>query len=248
MNNPMHALAGLICDKFIAADAVAAARALETLPVHQILLLLGPLKAQSIIAALNPMDPPKAAAVLRRLPFKQAGYVLMRLEVEQSGKLWKEFSVPYRERLQSALPENFIALISGAGQYAPDSIARWMSTDCVLVKTDAALSVLVEKLKTLPRKKIPAECFVVGKDGELKGMIRSAETAFYEPQSVCGSIMTPVKSLHPADTCAAAAALFAAEQTAWLPVVDAQNKVVGALARVALPAAEEKSFWKRLMD
>ena len=70
MNSPIHALAGVITEKFAAADPAAAARALESLATHEILLLIGPLKAQTIVACLNPMNPPKAAAVLRRLPLR----------------------------------------------------------------------------------------------------------------------------------------------------------------------------------
>lgn len=247
MNNPAYALAGALCEKFIAAEPKAAARALESLATHEILLLIGHLKAQTIIAALNPMDPPKAAAVLRRLPFKQAGYVFTRLEVGQSTKIWKEFSTPYQERLKNALPSSFINLISGTEQYAPNSLIKWMSTDCVLVKTDAKLGVLVERLKALPRKKLPAVCFVTGKDGELKGLIRSGEIAFYDEQSLCGSVMSASPCVHPADNTEQALALMEQEQLPLLPVTDENNAVLGVVSQEAILRAErEKSFWQRL--
>ena len=91
MNTPMHSLAGVITEKFIAAAPAAAARALETLATHEVLLLIGSLKAQTLVACLNPMNPAKAAAVLRRMPLKQASYVLARLEVPQAARLMKEF-------------------------------------------------------------------------------------------------------------------------------------------------------------
>ena len=94
MNNPMHALASVVTEKFIAADPSAAAKALETLATHEVLLLISSLKAQVMVAVLNPMDPPKAAAVLRRLPLRQASYVLARLNVPQAAKLMKEFTAP----------------------------------------------------------------------------------------------------------------------------------------------------------
>ena len=247
MNNPAYALAGVICEKFIAADPKAAARALESLATHEILLLIGHLKAQTIIAALNPMDPPKAAAVLRRLPFKQACYVFTRLEVGQSAKIWKEFSAPYQERLKGELPPAFIHLIGDTEQYASDKVGRWMSTDCVLIKTDTKLSVLVERLKALPRPKLPPVCFVTGKDGELKGLIRSGETAFYEAGSVCGSIMTASPCVHPSDTAEEALTLAEQHQLPLLPVTDQKGIVLGVVAQVALlQAVREKSFWQRL--
>ena len=117
MNAPMHALAGVITEKFILAAPQEAARALASLATHEVLLLIGPLKAQVVVSCLNPMDPPKAAAVLRRLPLKQASYILARLNVEQAAKLWKEFSTPYRERLSAALEPAFVKLLTEANSF-----------------------------------------------------------------------------------------------------------------------------------
>ena len=156
MNAPMHALAGVITEKFILAAPQEAARALASLATHEVLLLIGPLKAQVVVSCLNPMDPPKAAAVLRRLPLKQASYILARLNVEQAAKLWKEFSTPYRERLSAALEPAFVKLLTEANSFSPDSAGRLMRTDFVAVRTESKLSALIERLKSLPRKKLLA--------------------------------------------------------------------------------------------
>lgn len=247
MNSPMHALAGVITEKFILAAPQEAARALASLATHEVLLLIGPLKAQVVVACLNPMDPPKAAAVLRRLPLKQASYILARLNVEQAAKLWKEFSTPYRERLSSALEPAFVKLLVEANSFAPDSVGRLMRTDFITVRTEAKLAALIERLKSLPRKKLPAACYVTGKDGELKGVIRTAELAFYTPQSVCGSVMNPAEFLHPQDKAEKARKTFAEAETDTLPVVNEKGVLLGVLLKEALPATAEKaSLWSRL--
>lgn len=249
MNSPIHALASVITEKFAAADPAAAARALESLATHEILLLIGPLKAQTIVACLNPMNPPKAAAVLRRLPLRQASYVLARLEVPQAARLMKEFSVPYRERISAALEPAFVKLLADASAYPPDSAGRLMNTDFVAVRTESKLSALVERLKSLPRRKLPAACFVTGKDGELRGVIRTAELAFYTPQSVCGSVMSPAQPLNPQDGAEKAREAFVKAETDVLPVVNEKGVLLGVLAREALPSQpDKKPFWKRLAD
>lgn len=249
MNTPMYSLAGVITEKFIAAAPAAAARALETLATHEVLLLIGSLKAQTLVACLNPMNPAKAAAVLRRMPLKQASYVLARLEVPQAARLMKEFSVPYRERISAVLEPAFVGLLEQAGSYAPGSVGLLMTTDFMAVRTESKLAGLIERLKTLPRKKLPPACFVTGKDGELKGIIRTAELAFYAPGSVCGSVMNPSAVLHPQDDAQTARKQFLKEQTDLLPVTDEKNKLLGFLLQQTLPPeAEKKSFWKRLAD
>ncbi len=244
----MHALAGVITEKFIAADPAAAARALETLATHEVLLLVGSLKAQTLVACLNPMNPAKAAAVLRRLPLRQASYVLARLEVPQAARLMKEFSAPYRERIAAVLEPAFVRVLEQAGAYAAGSVGLLMNTDVIAVRTESKLAALIERLKALPRKKLPLVCFVTGKDGELKGAIRTAELAFYAPQSVCGSVMNPTASLLPQTDAQTARQTFLKEEADVLPVTDEKHILLGVLAKTALPADEKKPFWRRLAD
>ncbi len=242
----MQNLATVITEKFIAADSVSAAKALESLATHEIILLVGTLKAHTLVSCFNPMNPAKAAAVLRRLPLKQASYVLMHLEVPQAAKLWKEFSAPYRERLRMGLEKPFIALLEQAGGYPKDSVGCLMKTDFVAIRTDVKVGALVERLKNLPRKKLPLACWITGKEGELKGVIRTAELVFYNANSVCGSVMEAVSPLHLQDNVLKARAQFEHQQTAILPVVDEQNVMLGVLEKIQLPPEEKNSLWKRL--
>ncbi len=245
MNNPMHHLAAFMAEKFILADAPAAAKALEGLATHEILLLIGTQKAAVLVACLNPMSPAKAAAVLRRLPLKQACYVLTHLDVVQSARLWKEFSAPYQERLKSVLDESFVALISGLEKYPPQSVARNMRTDFMAVRTETKVSALVEQLKNLPRKKLPQVCFVTSKNGELKGVIRTAELAFYDGNSVCGSVMNASEVLSVSHTAEQARALFEQHETDILPLVDEKHILLGFVSKADLISAEKTSFWQR---
>ena len=246
MNNPMQNLATVITEKFISADPVSAAKALESLATHEIILLVGTLKAHTLVSCFNPMNPAKAAAVLRRLPLKQTSYVLTHLEVPQAAKLWKEFSAPYRERLRMGLDKPFVALLEKAGGYSKDSVGCLMKTDFIAVRTEIKVGALVERLKNLPRKKLPLACWVTGKEGELKGVIRTAELIFYNANSVCGSVMENVSPLHLQDNALKARAQFACQQTTILPVVDEKNIMLGFLEKIQLPPEEKRSIWKRL--
>ena len=248
MNNPIQALAGVVTEKFILACAPKAAEALESLATHEILLLIGSLKAQTIILLLNHMNAPKAAAVLRRLPLRQASYVLARLQVPQAAKLMKEFSAPYRERISAVLEPAFVQLLQGACSYGPECVGSLIQTDFIAVRTDAKLAQVIERLKNLPRKKIPALCVVTDKDGALKGVIRPAELAFYAPGSAVGSVMSESASLRPEDTFARAREVFEQTQAEALPVINDRQISVGLLYKSALPVSEKKSFWQKLTD
>lgn len=250
MNSPMHALAGAITEKFIEAAPEAAARALAAMATHEALLLLSPLKAQLVVSCLDPMDPAKAAAVLRRLPLRQASYILARLAVPQAARLMKEFSAPYRERISGVLEPAFVKLLADASAYAPGSVGAHMRTDFVAVRTETRLSQLVERLKNLPRKKLPSVCWVTDKEGVLKGLIRSAELAFYSPQSAAGSVMSEADCVTPAQPLETARKMFDALGVEQLAVVNEKNVLVGVLPLAATPNAplEKKSFWRKLAE
>ena len=249
MNHPVHALASVITEKFIQASPKEAARALSSLATHEALLLLGGLKAQVIVTVLNPMDPPKAAAILRRLPFKQASYVLTHLEVTQAAKIWKEFATPYQERLKEVLPASFIELLTQAGGFPADSVGRHMKTDFVSVRTETKIAELTQRLKNLPRTKIPSVCFVTGKKEELKGTIRTVELAFFDPQSLCGSVMNKSsRFLRPQDSLTEAHAIFSEAEAEALPIVNEDKVLIGVLEKDALltPAVTKKTLWEKL--
>lgn len=245
---PMHALASVITEKFIAASPKEAAVALAGLATHEVLLLIGGLKAQSVVSVLNPMDPAKAAAVLRRLPLKQASYVLTHLEVTQAAKLWKEFSAPYKERLTSVLEPAFVNLLQTAGDFAADSVGRVMHTDFVAVRTETKVGELVNRLKNLPRKKLPLACFVTGKDGALKGLLRTTELSFFNAQAVCGSVMGKARAVHPEDLLADVRAIFEQEEIALLPVANEKGILVGVLEKESVISSipTKKTLWQKL--
>lgn len=249
MNTPMHALAGAVTEKFIEAAPEAAARALAAMATHEALLLLSPLKAALVVACLNPMEPSKAAAILRRLPLRQASYVLARLSVPQAARLMKEFSGPYRERISGALEPAFVKLLADAAMYAPGCVGAAMRTDFTSVRTETKLSQLIERLKNLPRKKLPQFCWVTDKEGALKGVIRSAELAFYAPQSAAGSVMGETAAVHPEQTLQTVRKTFDESGIDTLPVTDAAGILVGVLTLAAMCAPEEKkSFWRKLAE
>ena len=249
MNPGMHALAGVITEKFITSAPKEAAAALAGLATHEVILLIGGLKAQHIIMVLNLMDASKAAAVLRRLPQKQASYVLTHLDVPQAARLWKEFSTPYQERLRAGLPAAFVELLQEAGTYAPDSVGRWMETDVVSVRTETKIAELISRLKNLPRPKLPYICLVTDKNNVLKGAIRSAELAFFNSAAVCGSVMTKIPSVTAADTLSAAQGVFSQAQADVLAVVNADGVLLGTLDKTAVLGAlvaPKKTLWEKL--
>lgn len=243
MNGPTHTLTPWLAEKFISAAPSAAAKALETLATHEAVLLLRPLKAESVVACVNPMDSVKAAAVLRRFPSRQAAHILERLDVPQAAKIYQAFSVPQREKMNTLLTGSFRQALQQAAAWPPQSAGARMNRDFLSFKTDANISDIVARLKTLPRKKLPAACLVCSKDGKVKGFIRTAELAFYPASAAAGSVMTEVRVVF-AKTPACEAAPLIDQGQPVVPVTDGEGIVLGVLTLVELSevSAPKKRF------
>lgn len=229
MNNAANHLTALITEKFIASCPQEAAKVLEGLATHEIMQLLGPLKAEAVVACLNRMQTPKAAAVLRRLPMRQASYALSRLEPVKAARIMREFSGPYREKMRTTLKPRFIKLLEEALLYPAGSAGAAMSIQFTSFRTDAKLTEVIDKLKILPRKKLPAACLVITKDGQLKGVFRTAEIAFYAATSTAGSIMTELPAVPPSLPAAEALELIREKELPLLPVIAEDGVVIGVI-------------------
>lgn len=245
MNGASTNLTPWITEKFISAAPVAAAKALGTLATHEAVLLIKPLKAEAIIACLNPMDSAKAAAILRRLPARQAAHVLARLDIMQAGAIYKAFSMPQREKMKTLLSASLVKTLEGNTRWSADSAGALMSRDFVIFKTEQKIREIIEKLKTIPRKKLSEACLVVsGKDGKLKGMIRYAELVFFESDLLAGSVMGEVKSILPQAKADNAHEILRQGQP-FVPVADEDGVPLGVLSWAELqevPIARKKKF------
>ena len=98
---------------------------------------------------------------------------------------------------------------------------------------------VIEKLKSWPRKKFPSICFVVNKEGQLKGYIRTAELAFWAPTAVVGSVMSESAYLLPEKPIEDAQVLLQQGQV-LVPVIDPVQKILGVLSWAELSENKPK--------
>ena len=236
MNGTNNSLTPWVMEKFITASAQPAAKALEALATHEAILLLKPLKAEHIIACINFMDPTKASAILRRLPSRQAAYVLARLDMLQAAKIYAAFSIPQREKIKTLLDDSFVQAMQQSAGGPAQSAGALMSRDFISFRTETKIAEIVEKLKNIPRKKLPLACVIVNKEGVLKGLIPTAELAFFPAASMAGSVMSEAQFIQAAKSADLIQETFEKGQI-LVPVVDENNIVLGVLTSSNLPQA-----------
>lgn len=242
MNEANTHLMPWLTEKFISASPLAACRAVESLATHEALLLLKPLKAEAIISCLNPMDSAKAAAILRRLPSRQAAYILSRLEIQQAGRIFHAFSVPQQEKMKALLPAHFLKALLQSGAWPENSAGARMNRNFVSFRTEQKVADIIDKLKTWPRKKLPLACVIVSKDNKVKGILRTAELAFFPAEAVAGSVMSEAQCLQAAVLSTQAAPILQQGQPV-VPVAGQEGELLGILTAEDL--ADKQSRKKR---
>ena len=181
------------------------------------------------------------------MPSRQAAHVLARLDIQQASAIYKAFSTPQREKMKTLLATSLIKTLEANTAWPVDSAGAQMSRDFIVFKSENKVVELIEKLKTLPRKKLPVACLIVaGKDGKLKGMIRSAELSFLNGNSLVGSVMSEVKAVSPQEKLEAVHAILQQGQP-LVPVVDDEGIPLGILSwaelQEATTARKKKFGW-----
>ncbi len=226
--NASH-LTAWVTDKFITTAPAAAALALQTLATHEAVLLLKPLKAEQVVVCMREMDNVKAAAILRRFPSRQTAYILSRLPLPQAAAIYQAFSEPQQAKMKALLESNLLQAFSHATEWPAESAGAYMKREFISFKTETKVAEILEKLKNWPRKKFPSACFIVNKDGQLKGYIRTAELAFLAPTAVAGSVMSESHSLSPEKPAKEAKPLLQQGQV-LVPVIDGSQVILGTLS------------------
>lgn len=242
MNGLNTNLLPLVTEKFISAAPAAAAKMLDMLATHEAILLLKPLKVEQLVACLNQMDTSKAAAVLRRFPSRQAAHVLSKLSLPKAAQIYQAFSIPQREKMKTLLEAAWVALLEKGNQWPAGSAGAQMSRDFVVFKTENTVAQIIEKLKNMPRKKLPVVCLVCsGKEEKFKGIIRTAELAFFAANSLAGSVMSETKSVLVTAPVAQAQERLQAGQ-GLVPVISETGTVLGVLRPedLMMPASAHK--------
>ncbi len=218
-----------IFESFVLSAPKQAVEELHKMPLGQALDLLCTLPAKSIILCFENMTPAKAAPFLRRLPIKQACYILGHLKTLQAARIFAALPVPFKARLKQVLDKNLYATLTTILAYSKDSVGAFIDQDYLSFKTDSKVREIILRLKNLPKEKFAPQVFIKDKNGKIAGLIRTQNLAFFDRESVAGSLMQNIEyKLAPKDKIEKALDLF--EKGHYqIPVVDEKNTMLGVL-------------------
>lgn len=235
-----------IFESFVISAPKQAVEELHKMPLGQALDLLCTLPAKSIILCFENMHPAKAAPFLRRLPIKQACYILAHLKTLEAAQIFAALPVPFKARLKQVLDKDLYNTLTTVLAYSKDSVGAFIDQDYLSFKTDTKVREIILRIKNLPKEKFAPQVFIKDKNGKLAGLIRTQNLAFFDRESIAGSIMQGIEfKFAPKDKINSALNLF--EKGVYqIPVVDEKNTMLGVLNAcqfikkdISLPAKKE---------
>jgi len=224
-----------------------AALALQSVSLSEAVFWLSALTLADLTAVLNFMEVKKAAVILRRLPLKQGARTLLSLNPQKAGEILKYVPPFYKKRLEGELTQEELKIFNEAKLAPKNTIASIIKPAILTFKTDAKIEEVLQKIKTLPKNKIPQNIYVLDKQNRLCGLLKTAALAILPVNSSCGSAMEkPQITLNLETKITKAKQILAQNKISNLPVVDKENILCGELSLWDIPQTKISCI-KRLL-
>lgn len=224
-----------------------AALALQSVSLSEAVFWLSSLTLADLTAVLNFMEVKKAAVILRRLPLKQGARTLLNLNPQKAGEILKYVPPFYKKRLEGELTQEELKIFNEAKLAPKNTIASIIKPATLTFKTDGKIEEVLQKIKTLPKNKIPQNIYVLDKQNRLCGLLKTAALAILPVNSSCGSAMEkPQITLNIETKITKAKQILAQNKISNLPVVDKENILCGELSLWDIPQTKISCI-KRLL-
>jgi len=214
-----------------------AARVLERLPTEQASAFFAALPARALAPAFAAMLPIAAGRVLAELPDAQTVALLSALGTQPALSVLRHVPEARREQLVAELPTMTAVASRLLLGYPDDSVGAWTDPEVVALPDDAAVEDALVRVRAMSGTRVE-EIYTVGMGERLLGSIELATLLRAPPHAALETIARKPPAVLPAASPLAGAATHRGWQhSAGLPVVEANERLIGVLRRATLMRA-----------
>ena len=247
-DNNFHKSSGAqILATYIKDSPQKAALALQSVSLSEAVFWLSALTMADLTAVLEFMEVKKAAVILRRLPLKQGAHALLSLNPQKAGEILNYVPPFYKKRLEGELTPEELKIFNEAKLAPKNTVASIIKPVILSFKTDIKIEEVLQKIKNLPKNKIPHTVYILDKQNRLCGTLKTAALAILPVNSSCGSAMEkPNLTIKLETHITKAKQILAQNKILTLPVVNKENILCGELSLWDIPQTKI-SYVKRLL-
>lgn len=247
-DNNFHKTSGAqILAAYIKDSPQKAALALQSVSLSEAVFWLSSLTMADLTAVLEFMEVKKAAVILRRLPLKQGARALLSLNPQKAGEILNYVPPFYKKRLEGELTPEELKIFNEAKLAPKNTVASIIKPVILNFKTDIKIEEVLQKIKNLPKNKIPHTIYILDKQNRLCGTLKTAALAILPVNSSCGSAMEkPNLTINLETHITKAKQILAQNKILTLPVINKENILCGELSLWDIPQTKI-SYVKRLL-
>ncbi|OJZ68245.1 magnesium transporter [Mycolicibacterium diernhoferi] len=181
------------------------------------------------------VDDELAARVLAAMAAGDAAALVEVLDLDHAADILREIKAGPRERLLSALPQDRAEALRGLLSWPEDSVAAHMVPEALTVRPDMTIGDAVQALRSdaatlRSDSRSGAYVYVTDADRRLLGVLAFRDLVLADPQEAVAALTdTDVLSVSPLTDAEDAAQALMDYNLVAVPVVDADNRLLGIL-------------------
>jgi len=226
----MNQQAATLIKRFIDADVQQAAFSLEEMNPEEAAPVLAELPVEAVVRCLEHMRPAAAAAVLKHLFPEPARAIFDQMKPDHATDVFRSLSKEDRKRAMASLSKDRKMEIQEFLAYPEDSAGRLMKTDVVSFHKDLKIREAVARLKGMPITDATTYTYVVDSNNKLIGILNMRDVLVADYESIVESVMRrEVFSVSAFMDREELVHLASQKPYIWIPVVDAEGRLVGAI-------------------
>lgn len=184
----------------------------------------------TLAEAITEVVPEKRAEMLRLLSEERLREILSLLPPDDAVDILALLSEEEVKKILEKLKSSKAEELRQLSRYRSDTAGGVMTTEILSLPDDVTIGQAIEQIQTHPSTKNTGGVFLVDKDGKFKGFVSAFQLLVSSPDEKVSDIVKEPGPVVSVDTdCEDVARLFDKYDVAVLPVVDEDDRLVGAV-------------------
>jgi magnesium transporter len=220
-----------------------AARALERLEPGEAAKVLSSLPAGPVTRVVERLAPYAAAAILHQFSPEQIRDLLESMGPKQASAVLRHLEEQKRGAALAAMPEQAARRLQELLRYAPETAAGMMDPQAVSIPADVTVQEAISLLRRAPRQSLHY-LYVTDREAKLVGVLGMRDLLLAGPREPVETIIRrDIRALKADLDREEVAAVMRETRYAAMPVVDAENRLLGVVkSDDVLKAVQDEAF------